>query len=202
MQIQDDKLDKYTFLNTKYKIIADTWLCGSAQNVSVGNGRKFEGAYPAGFLKNWKEAFANYIPEDKSLILHVCSGRVPNDEGKRLDIDPTFDPDYLCNAETFRYGSLMEGEQQVPPEKFIWAIADPPYNEDAAIKYYSRKLLKKNLMIKQMTRVVKIGGFVGILDQTMPQSPPRNLKCVARIGITSVPNLDMRIFTVFRKIFN
>lgn len=202
MQIEEEKLSEYHFLNTKYKIIADTWLCGSAQNVDLGNGRKFEGAYPAGFLKNWKQAFHRYIPADVNQILHVCSGRVPKEEGVRLDIDPRFEPDYLCNAETFRFGSLMEGEQLVPSEKFIWAIADPPYNDEAAIKYYSKKLLKKSLMLKQMTRVVKVGGFVAILDQTMPQSPPRNLKCIARIGVTSVPNLDMRIFTVFRKVFS
>jgi len=198
MQIVDDKLDLYKNLNTKYNIIADTWLCGSAQKDKEGN--KFSGSYPGGFLKNWHEAFGKYIPEDKSLILHVCSGRVPKEEGVRLDISSKYDPDYLCNAETFRYGSLMEGEQQIPSNKFIWALADPPYNEEAALKYYKIKLLKKSLMIKQMARVVKVGGFVGILDQTMPVNP-HNLKCVARIGVTSVPNLDMRIFTVFRRIF-
>jgi len=197
MLVEDDvKLDQYQYVNTRFKIIADTWLCGPPSKDH--NGEKFDGSYPAGFLTNWKTAFANYIPTNPK-ILHVCAGRVPKSEGMTLDIDPKYNPDYLCNAETMRYGSLMEGEKTVPSDTFDWALADPPYNDEAAEKYYSKKLLKKSLMIRQMIRVVKVGGFIGILDQTMPQGPPRNVKCVARIGVTSVPNLDMRIFTVFRK---
>src|SRR3990172_3592272 len=80
----------------------------------------------------------------------------------------------------------------------LW-LCGPTYNDEGEEKYYSKKLLNKSKMLRQMIRVVKVGGFVGILDQTMPQGPPHNVKCVARIGVTSVPNLDMRILTVFRK---
>lgn len=196
MLVEDDKLDQYQYVNTRFKIIADVWLCGPASKDD--NGMKFDGAYPAGFLTNWKNGFEKYIPINAK-VLHVCAGRVPKSEGITLDIDPKYNPDYLCNAETMRYGSLMEGEKTVPSDTFDWVLADPPYNDEAAEKYYSKKLLNKSMMIRQMIRVVKVGGFIGILDQTMPQGPPRNVKCVARIGITSVPNLDMRIFTVFRK---
>lgn len=194
----EEKLQNYNYLCKRYKIITECWLCGPTSKDQFGN--KFDGAYPAGFLTNWKEAFANYIPENPK-ILHVCAGRVPKSEGMTLDIDPKYDPDYLCNAETMRYGSLMEGEKIVPSSYFDWALADPPYNDEAAEKYYSKKLLNKSRMLQQMIRVVKVGGFLGILDQTMPQGPPHNVKCVARIGITSVPNLDMRILTIFRKEF-
>ncbi len=191
------KLQNYNYQNNRFKIIADIFFCGPSQRDSDGN--KFDGAYPSGFLTRWKTAFANYIPESPS-ILHVCAGRVPKSEGITLDIDPKYNPDYLCNAETMRYGSLMEGEKQVPSDMFDWALADPPYNKEASEKYYNKKLLNKSMMIKQMARVVKVGGFVGILDQTMPQGKPANLLCVARIAVTSVPNLDVRCFTVFQKV--
>lgn len=193
-----DALQNYKFLCNKYKIISDCWLCGPAEKDAEG--KKFDGAFPSGFLKNWRQAFEHYIPEDRNKILHVCAGRTPKSEGKTLDVNPKFQPDYLCNAETMLYGS-MDGQKIVPGNEFEWALADPPYNEDAAEKYYHMKLLNKAKMLKQMMRVVKIKGFIGILDQTMPVRPPSNLKCVARIGVTSVPNLDMRIFTVFRKMF-
>lgn len=188
----------YKFQCNKYKIITDCWLCGPAEKDSQG--KKFDGAFPSGFLKNWRIAFEKYIPTDRNKILHVCAGRTPKFEGKTLDIEPTYNPDFLCNAETMLYGSI-EGQKIVPGNEFEWAIADPPYNKKAAEKYYKMKLVNKAKMLKQMMRVVIVNGFVGILDQTMPVRPPSNLKCVARIGVTSVPNLDMRIFTVFRKMF-
>ncbi len=199
MQVLNAVLQKYNYQNQKYKIIADCWLNGPAERDY--NNQKFDGAYPSGFLKNWKNSFADYIPNDKKKIIHVCAGRIDKSEGVTLDIDPKYDPDYLCNAETMRFGSLMEGEQEVPSNTFEWALADPPYNVEASEKYYNKKLLSKSKMIKQMARIVKVGGFVGILDQTMPQGKPSCLKCVARIGVTSVPNLDMRVFTVFQKIY-
>jgi|GEM_PF-4055235 len=191
------ELIDYNFQCNKFKIIADVWLCGPAQKDE--NGEKFDGSYPAGFLNRWKEAFKKYIPESPK-ILHVCAGAVRKTEGETLDIDPKYNPDFLCNAETFRYGSLETGEKQIPSNQYDWEIADPPYNDEAAEKYYKKVLLNKSKMIKQMARTTKVGGFIGILDQIMPQGPPRNIKCVARIGVTSVPNLDMRIFTVFKKI--
>jgi len=197
VQVLNAKLTNYNYQNNRFKIIADIWYCGPAEKDS--NKMKFDGSYPSGFLKDWKIAFKNYIPE-MPFILHVCAGRVPKSEGATLDIDPKYNPDYLCNAETMRYGSLMEGEKQVPSDTFDWVLADPPYNPKASEKYYNKKLLNKSKMLQQMTRVVKTGGFVGVLDQTMPQSPPRSLECVARIAVTSVPNLDVRVFTVFQKI--
>lgn len=195
--MSDQKLDQYNHLCNNYKIITECWLCGPAEKDS--NGNKFDGAYPAGFIRNWKNAFSKYIPQNPN-VLHVCAGRISKTEGKTLDIDPKYEPDYLCNAETMIYGSLTDGQKEVPTNTFDWVLADPPYNKEAALKYYNKTLLKKGLMLRQMGRVVKPNGFVGVLDQTMPVSPPKTLKCVARIGITSVPNLDMRIFTVFRKV--
>ena len=54
-------------------------------------------------------------------------------------------------------------------------------------------------MLKSMERMCKPGGYIGILDQTTLNWKPKNLKKIAMIAVTSVPNLDVRLFTVYRK---
>ncbi len=181
-------MEGYNFQCGQFKIITDVWLCGPSEKDQYG--KKFDGAYPSGFLKRLKSAFKECYPSDPSKILHVCSGRIPKSEGIRLDIDPKYQPDYIASAENI----------PIPDNTFDWVIADPPYNHEASMKYYNKPLLSKSKMIKEMVRVCKSGGFVGLLDQIMINKPPINSKRFAMIGVTSVPNLDMRIFTVLRKI--
>lgn len=180
---------KYNFQNKEFNIIADVWLCGSAEKDNGGN--KFSGSYPAGFLKRFKSAFKDYLPNSNTDILHVCAGRLPREEGIRLDISEKYNPDILSNAEDM---------QQVSDESFPWVIADPPYNEEASQKYYNAPLLSKVKMIREMARVCKQGGYIALLDQYSPNSVSRCLKRIALIGVTSVPNTDMRIFTVWKKV--
>ena len=180
---------EYHHQNKEFKIIADVWLCGSALNDSDGN--KFSGAYPAGFLKRFKSAFRDFIPTDPLKMLHVCAGRLPSSEGMRLDVDDAYEPDFLNDAENM---------EDIDDERFTWVMADPPYNEEASKKYYKRPLVKKSQMIREMTRVCKVNGFIALLDQYSPNSFPRCLKRIALIGVTSVPNTDMRIFTVWQKV--
>ena len=187
-------LEGYDFQKDQFNIIADTWLCSSAEKDSEG--KKFDGAYPKGFLKRLKASFVNYYPTDRKDILHVCSGRISPDEGMRLDHSQQYPPDFLCNAEDFR---LADGKL-VPSEKFQWVISDTPYNEDASKKYYKTPMLNRSNVMRQMNRVCKVGGFIAVFDQIMVVSPPKNLKRVAMIGVTSVPNLDMRILTVLKKL--
>ncbi len=96
----------------------------------------------------------------------------------------------VINAWGFKYKTVA----------FTWVVADPPYHEDASKKYYKRPLLKKSQMIREMTRICKVNGFIALLDQYSPNSFPRCLKRIALVGVTSVPNTDMRIFTVWRKV--
>ena len=180
---------EYRHQNKEFKIIADVWLCGSALNDSDGN--KFSGAYPAGFLKRFKSAFQDFLPKDNMDILHVCAGRLPSEEGTRLDSSEKYNPDILSNAEDM---------SQINDETFSWVIADPPYNEEASQKYYGVPLLNKPKMIREMARVCKTKGFIALLDQYSPNSFTRCLKRIALIGVTSVPNTDMRIFTVWQKV--
>lgn len=183
---------QYGYQNRRYKIITDSFLCSSQEKKFKGRKvKKFSGAFPAGFLSNVKSAFKEVYPTNPKLILHVCSGRIDPMEGDRLDIDNRFKPDYLDNAETML---------KVPSNHYQWVMSDTPYNERASEKYYGRPLLNRSKMIRAMNRVCKVGGFIALLDQISPNSAPRNLKRIALIFVTSVPNQDARIFTVFQKV--
>lgn len=179
----------YHYQNREFNIIADVFLCSSAERDAKG--KKFSGAYPKGFMKRVKAAFKEVYPTNPSHILHVCAGRISKSEGHTLDISPKYKPDYLDNAETMR---------KVKSNSHWWVQSDTPYNKRASEKYYGRPLLNRSKMIRAMIRVCKLGGFVSLLDQISPNSVPRNLKRVALIGVTSIPNQDMRIYTVFQKV--
>jgi len=181
-------LPKYIFQSHQFKIITDVFLCGPIEKDDEGN--KLDGAWPSGFRKRVESAFYHYYPQRREDILFVCAGRVPKNLGMRLDVDNKYKPDFLCNAENM----IM-----VKSERFPWTESDTPYNKDAASKYYRKPMLNKSKVLKEMTRVTKVGGFVSVLDESFPVSPPRSLKCVARIAVSSVPNLTWRAFTVFRK---
>jgi len=190
--------DHILFFNpqgSKYKVVTDVWLCGPPEKDS--SGKKFPGSFPAGFLKNLKQAFSSYYPlEPKTQVLHVCAGRVPKHEGMTLDIDPQYFPDFCCNAETM----ILPDGKRIQDERFHWTISDWPYNEKASKLYYRKKLLNKHEAFKQMNRVTQIGGFIGVLDEAMLAGTHKNLIVVALIGVRSVPNLDFRTFTVYKKL--
>ena len=55
-------------------------------------------------------------------------------------------------------------------------------------------------MLKSMAEVTKPGGYIGILDQHAIIGKPANLKKIAHIAVTSIPNNDARLFTVYKKL--
>lgn len=156
----------------------------------------FAGAFPAGFLKRLKRAFVDCYPSDRKQILHVCAGSISSKEGIRLDIQKRFRPDIVANVEDFVDKNLVRKGQ------FKWVIADPPYNPPAAKDFYNLPMLSKQKMFKQMTLACKVGGYVGILDQYTQEGTPKNIKRVALIAVTSIPNRDVRLFTVWKKLSN
>ena len=208
-------LKNYRIQCASNNIVTDSWLCGPAQNIIVepddpmvqkakdcgqvitpyGKTDKlciFRGAFPAGFWNNFKMAFRDYMPEFKHEILHVCAGSLPKTEGLTLDVSPLFDPTYLCDAEK------ITEIYPVLKEKFKLVISDTPYNKDAANKYWNKEMISRGKVLKQMNLCCKVGGLIAVFDESFPHNPT-NLKCVARISISSVPNLTFRALTVFLK---
>lgn len=188
---------KYVYQNQQYEsgFIFDYWACGPSSKDS--NGEKFDGAYPAGFLKRFRYAFKSIFDNNPS-ILHVCAGRIPKTEGMTLDLNPKYNPDFLMNAENFHLNQGMEKYHNY----FDIVLSDSPYNEEASKKYYGVHLLNKRKMLLGMIACTKVGGIIGVLDQSMPtQIGLKNIKTVAKVAVSSVPNKDLRIFSVYQKIF-
>lgn len=186
---------EYYYQNQNYKsgMIFDYWSCGPA--TKGPNGEKQPGAFPAGFLKKLKAAFYDVYPFKKDEIAHVCSGWVPKTEGITIDIKPDYNPDIVSNVEDFSnifraaYGTVK------------WSIADPPYNLRRAKEYYNLQVLvNKSKMLHEMNAITEVGGFIGILDQYSLNGYPHNLKKIAVIAVASIPNPDLRVFTIWRKI--
>lgn len=176
-------------------MVFDFWACGPAANIKRKGEIILRGAYPAKFLQHLKDAL-EYYP-DRKYIAHICAGSVPKKEGIRVDISPQFKPDIQADAENFADAYLSK----YFPAKLT--IADPPYNDLRAIAYYKqKKVLSKIKMLKQMAMITDEGGLVGLLDHISPSIGPHipNLKRVALIGVTSLPNQDIRAFTLWRKI--
>lgn len=185
---------KYHYQNQTYKsgTIFDYWSCGSAEKGS--DGKRWPGAFPQGFLKRLKSSFADVWPKNTDLIAHICSGRVPDSEGITVDNNPELKPDLVANVENFSNEFLLHFD------KVLWAVADPPYNSRRAKEYFHQTLLNKNKMLLEMEKITEIGGFIGILDQYSINGYPRNLKKIALIAVASIPNPDLRVFTVWRKL--
>lgn len=193
-------LDKWNYQNLEYKqnsgMVFDFWACGPAANIKDKDGNMIlRGAYPAKFLEHLKNALGSY-PSRKQ-VAHICAGSVDKSEGMRVDISPVFKPDIQADAENFADEYLTK----FFPAKI--SIADPPYNDLRAKGYYSqKKVLSKIKMLKQMAMITEEGGLVGLLDQMSPSTGPHipNLKRVALIAVTSLPNQDIRAFTLWRKL--
>ena len=184
---------QYYYQNQTYPsgMIFDYWACGPAEKA---NGKAWPGAFPAGFLGRLKTSFSLVWPKKREEIAHICSGRIPKKEGIRVDIARKYHPDMVANVEEFAKQFLKKYH------KVRWSITDPPYNVRRAKEYFHIQLLSKNKMVKEMTKITRVGGFVATLDQYSLNGYPRNLKKIAVIAVSSIPNPDLRVFTVWRKI--
>ena len=92
--------------------VVGTWVMGNDYRVKS----KYYGGYPAGYLRRIKALFP-----DKKNVLHLFSGMVDVETypGKRVDINPDTNPDYVDDAQSL---------ENVPVEEFDLILADPPYS--------------------------------------------------------------------------
>jgi len=116
---------------------------------------KYHGCYPLGFEK--------YIPQllRTDNYIHFFGGKAKT--GFRIDINEDVKPDLVANVENL---SMIEDES------FEGGFADPPYNEDFAKNLYNCDYPKWSLWTKELVRVVKRGGYIGIMQNyIVPKLP-------------------------------
>ena len=117
---------------------------------------KYRGCYPLHFEKHLPRLLKtdNYI--------HVFAGE--STSGLRVDLKREVKPDVVASAEYLPFKD----------EIFDGGMADPPYDERFAKELYNTPYPQWSKWTKELQRVVKKGGTIGIM-QNYPV--PRMSKC-------------------------
>ncbi len=163
--------------------VVGTWVMGNDYRVKS----KYYGGYPAGYLRRIKALFP-----DKKNVLHLFSGMVDVETypGKRVDINPDTNPDYVDDAQSL---------ENVPVEEFDLILADPPYSVEDC-EHYQTTMIKRNKVMKALGAKAKTGTHVVWLDQVLPMYRKAEWKVVAYIGMVKSTNHRFRVITIFEKI--
>lgn len=171
----DPPLPEYTVVENGY--IIGTWFCGRPM-------AKYYGAFPKSF---WRRAKHILKPEEGEM-LHWFSGTVKSEEGiVTVDGNPEVEPDYL-----------VEGiELPFEDNYFTSSFADPPYSVDDA-KRYGFKYPPARSVLRELARVTKPGGLIGLLHEFLPVVKGADCKLIGAIGILNGPQKRIRSLYLFR----
>lgn len=91
-------------------------------------------------------------------MLHWFSGTVPAEPGiVTVDGNPGVNPDVLCEGVTLPFD---DGH-------FASSFADPPYSPSDA-KRYGMKYPPARSVLRELARVTKAGGKIGLLHEFLP----------------------------------
>ncbi len=189
-----------------FRPITDIWILARPK---LKDGRKYYGAYPAGFLERARALLAVTIYDP---VLHVCGGMAkyypyergfgPND--KTLDLDPETEPDYCQDARS-PYPPLWDYSFEVGySARKSWPaiIADPPYDRHHAGKYKigADVMPTPGEILKNSLEALRPGGRVGILGWQSPRPKDKTVKLVAVISVWLGWEMKIRVFTVYEKV--
>jgi hypothetical protein len=107
---------------------------------------KYHGCYPM-----W---FENRLPEilETTNYVHFFAGM--SKTGYRIDVNPSVNPDLVADVEC----------TGLPSESFEAGMADPPYTPEFAEKLYNTPYPKWTKWTKELVRLVKPGGRIGIMQ--------------------------------------
>lgn len=160
----------------------------------LAGGRKYYGAYPAGYLERARALLGCHIDDP---VLHVCSGLVrhypypdyaigPND--RTLDLDPKCEPDFLQDA------------REPYPEGFAGILADPPYNSEHATRYRvgADVLPSAGVILRNALKALAPGRRVGMLHFVSPR-PPRGTRLVGVFPVWMGYDMQIRVCTVYER---
>ncbi len=118
------------------------------------------GAYPNSFLQR-VEAMWPELDNPHFESLHLFSGGLECKHAWTLDASPDAPADIQGDAE--QLGELMSDHK---PMDVI--MADPPYSKDQAADHYGGRYCNKRLVVRECSKVMKVGGYLLWLDTSMP----------------------------------
>ena len=156
------------------------WYCGTSWTKV-----HLHGQYPPTFLKRALALF----PDAKD-VLHCPSGVVTG-PGRTVDLvrDETRCPQIIARAECLPFAD----------SSFDLWLADPPYSkDDAAI--YGTPPFPIIRMMKEAHRVVRPGGYLGVLHVYYPSYRRKDWKLCALIAVVTGFMRKTRMLSVFRNL--
>lgn len=143
---------------------------------------RYKGGFPLFFEQNLHQLLG--YPER---VLHPFGGRA--EIGERCDLDPTVEPDHLCDAHKLPFDD----------EIYDCVILDPPYSDEEALELYATtKRLRPRVYTAEAVRVLKPGGWLVVYTDREPRRPPR-CNHAMRIVVVLRPSHRPRIAGVFQK---
>lgn len=173
--------------------ISATWIMG---NNYQGSG--YYGAYPPSYIKR---IYALY-PE-KGAILHLFSGSLkkldishPSARVDRLDINPKCRPEILADISKAAAYRLV---QQRRPFGYDRIFADPPYSKQDA-ENYGTPLCNKRVVLEQCYKMLKPGGHLIWMDQSVPMYAKKFWHWYGVISIYRSTNHRVRGVMLFQKV--
>lgn len=160
--------------------IYGVWYCGTAWTKV-----RLHGQYPPGFLKRALALF----PDAKD-ILHCPSGTLTG-PGMTADLirDDARQPQVLASADAlpFATGSFD-----------LW-LSDPPYTVADSEKYGCPPFPLGGMM-REAHRVIRPGGYLGVLHTYYPSYRRKEWRLRALIGVITGFLRATRVFSVFERL--
>ena len=155
------------------------WYCGTSWDKI-----KLHGQYPPTFLKRALALF----PDVKD-VLHCPSGTVNHDVTVDLMCDSVRRPQVQADAANLPFADASFD---------LW-LSDPPYTAQDSEKY-GCKPFPLGKMIKEAHRIVRPGGYLGILHTYYPSYRRKDWKLEGLIAVVTGFQRATRMFSIFRRL--
>lgn len=143
--------------------------------------------YPRGFLERALSLF-NGVTH----VLHCPSGTLGNLPKGHVTVDLISDnarqPHIRANAASLPFADC----------RFDLILSDPPYSENDA-KKYGTPVFPEQQFLREAFRVLRFGGYLGVLHKYEMQVPIARLKRVALLAISLGNHKELRTFAIYRK---
>lgn len=161
------------------------WYCGTAYDPV-----ELYGQYPPSFLVRVMAMFPE-VPTNE--ILHCPSGRLGSEHGITVD----------AAADAVRKPSTQANVTALPfaNHTFSLILSDPPYTDDAAKykKQYGCDAWPMRKAMIEFHRVLKPGGYLGMLHTRYPVFRKANYDIKGLIAVVSGAGRRTRMFSLFER---
>lgn len=166
----------------------ETKKTGSTQSNRAGN---WFGVFPAGFEKKLQSEFPECFVEQSKPMIHLCSGLSLLGD-VRVDINQNSNATLIHDA-TDLSDVYTDGS-------FGFCLIDPYYSE-ADYQKVGQKPLTSYAFTKEADRLVRVGGYIGVLHQRPPRKP-KDCELVGIVAISVGPDRLLRMLQIWKKVGN